>query len=317
MKRIGLMGVMVVIGCGGTSPGTDEGESSGAASSEDSEATGMGTTAAETPADTGTAAETSAGSDDTTTGTPGEGESPGCGGDPSAIPVTLEIDGTEREFIVSLPEGYDPDHPYALIFAWHALGTNGAIARAYYRVEEASDGEAIVVYPEGLIAFAGQTGWNLEANGYDIAFFDALYEQLTDNLCVDLDRVFSTGHSFGGFMSNSVGCYRGDVIRAIAPVAGGGPEGACQGSVAAWIAHGTVDATVPYSAGEGSRNHWLQSNACGEGTTPTEPSPCVAYESCAEGHPVIWCSHDEAVSNGHGWPSWAGSAIWSFFDSLE
>jgi len=330
MKCFSGLAIILAMACGGASPGTEEGEGAGSASSEGSqgsETTTGGTTAAESSVDgtteettdeTGQTTDTGESGGSTTTGDLDEGASPGCGGDPSAIPPTLEIDGKEREFIVALPEDYDHDHLYSLIFAWHAAGTDGALARSYYQVEESSAGKAIVVYPDGLPTPEGQTGWDLDADGYDLVFFDELYEQLTDNLCIDLDRVFSTGHSFGGFMSNSVGCYRGDLIRAIAPVAGGGPTGTgvCRGSVAAWIAHGKVDGIVSISMGEDSRDHWLHENTCGEVNRPTTPSPCVIYPGCNEGYPVVWCAHEEVGSDGHLWPTWAGPAIWSFFDSI-
>ena len=39
--------------------------------------------------------------------------------------------------------------------------------------------------------------------------------------------------SYGGIMSNTVGCALGDDFRAIAPMAGSGPRGNCVGKVAA------------------------------------------------------------------------------------
>ncbi len=283
----------------------------------------MGSTSTDSMPGTGEGSESSGGADG---GSSSGGDEPpppepsdGCGGDPGAIPSTLMIDGTERSFILALPDGYDPEQPYPLVFAWHALGTNSTIARSYYRVEEESAGTAIVVYPDGLPvpALGNQTGWNLDPNGYDLELFDTLYAELTGNLCVDRGRVFSTGHSYGGFMSNTVGCLRGDLFRAIAPVASGGPLGlSCVGPVDAWLAHGTVDGTVPFALGQGSHQHWVTANGCSDATMPVEPSPCVRHEGCTDGE-VIWCAHDEPQPlNGHHWPDWAGAAIWSFFASF-
>ena len=70
-------------------------------------------------------------------------------------------------------------------------------------------GEAIFVYPNGrVLPDFGRTAWELNAQSPDMLFFDALYERLVDELCIDEGRVFSYGHSFGGYMSNAVGCYR-------------------------------------------------------------------------------------------------------------
>lgn len=309
---------LLLFGCGDSADPASSGPegSSGAATgatddgpaATDSGATSDATTAAE--GDSTAAAEESSSGDAPPSG------SPGCGGDPSAIPATLTIEGVERDFFYVLPDNYDPEQAYPLVFAWHARGTSGPLAQVYYLVEESSNGQAIFVYPDGLpiASQGGQTGWNLEEDGYDMVFFDELYAQLTGNLCVDLDRVFSTGHSFGGFMSNSVGCYRGDLFRAIAPVASGGPYTACDGPMAAWIAHGTADQTVPFSSGVASYDYWRAQNGCGDDGVATDPPQCVIHEDCDAGYPIVWCQHDEAQPlNGHGWPTWAGPAIWDFF----
>jgi poly(3-hydroxybutyrate) depolymerase len=225
--------------------------------------------------------------------------------------------GLQREFTVALPDGYDPGMAYPLVFALHGRGSNGEQFRLYAGVEEASAGQAIFVYPDGLPveSMAGQTGWELGANDRDVAFFDALYDELTTNLCVDLDRVYATGHSFGGFFSNALGCVRGDVLRAIAPVAGGGPAGVCQGQVAVWIAHGEDDMVVDTFLGQMTYNTWVSKNACDAETEPVDPEPCIANLGCDAGFDVVWCLHAEQTMGigTHGWPSFAGDAIWAFF----
>lgn len=318
IKVIGTVAAAMTLACGTTEPASGNGSSS---------ETGEGSTSAPATAQTTTTAEStgvgeesggsSEGADTTTTGSTDGDRSPGCeGGDPNAIPATVEIDGVDREYFFVIPDDYDPTRAYPLVFAWHARGTNGAIARVYYQVEEASEGNAIFVYPDGLPqeTSGGETGWNLSPAGYDVLFFDELYAQATNNLCIDQSRVFSTGHSFGGFMSNFIGCVRGEFFRAIAPVAGGGPQGTCSGPMAAWIAHGTVDPTVPFAVGEASYDYWRTTNGCADEPVAVDPSPCVTHESCDAGVPLTWCEHNESMPlEGHHWPTWAGDAIWDFF----
>ena len=116
-------------------------------------------------------------------------------------------------------------------------------------------------------------------------------------------------------MSNSLGCVRGDVFRAVAPVAGGSGGTGCVGQVAAWMAHNPADGTVPMALGEVARGRWLEANGCGEDTEPVDPEPCVDYVGCDEGYEVVWCQHDEEgpIVGAHTWPSFAGAAIWDFF----
>lgn len=274
-------------------------------------------TTSDDPTTTADATATSSTSSATTTGAP---LGP-CGQPPPFAGVMaqkIEAAGMERDFDLVIPADYDPNRAYPLVFAWHGRGGNGELARLYFKVEEASGGQAIFVYPDGLplADMGGQTGWDLDPANEDVALFDAILADVSARLCIDPARVFSTGHSFGGYMSNTLGCARGGIVRAIAPVAGGGPFSACSGQVAAWLAHGTGDTTVPFSQGEGARDHWLGANGCGMTTVPTEPAPCVTYDDCASGFPVHWCQHDEADLGGHGWPAWAGPAIWEFFAAL-
>jgi len=242
--------------------------------------------------------------------------SSGCGvtGAPTGVQErTLTVGGTERTYVLSVPTGYDASTPLPLVFAWHGLGGSGSMARMYFRIENESGGAAIFAYPDGLPNDSGQAAWDLSDTGGDVAYFDALLAALSAEYCVDATRVFSTGHSFGGFFTNRLGCSRASVLRAVAPVAGGppfgGPGAACTPAVAAWIAHGENDETVDFSMGEDARDAYLAANACGTTTAPVEPSPCVAYEGCAAGRPVHWCVHQD----GHNWPSFAGAGIWSFF----
>jgi polyhydroxybutyrate depolymerase len=44
----------------------------------------------------------------------------------------------------------------------------------------------------------------------------------TTNYCIDRSRIFSVGMSYGGIMSNTLGCEMGDVFRALAPMSGSG-----------------------------------------------------------------------------------------------
>jgi poly(3-hydroxybutyrate) depolymerase len=201
------------------------------------------------------------------------------------------------------------------VFAWHGLGgTAASIARGFYGLKARSGDSSIFVAGQGLATSnGGGAGWP-NTGGRDVAFVRALYAKLKGELCVDESRVFSVGMSYGGIMSNTLGCQMGDVFRGIAPIAGSGPgfggRGAtCTGQVAAWLAHGNMDTVVLFSAGQASRDVWVKANHCQAQTTPTDPMPCVAYSGCDAGHPVTWCEWAGA----HTVPQFASAAIWTFF----
>jgi poly(3-hydroxybutyrate) depolymerase len=242
---------------------------------------------------------------------PPEG-SAGCGLGAEGIATELDVDGQTRSFELSLPPDYDPGKTYPLVFALHGLGGYGLLAKSYFGLQWSAASEAILVYPDALPLqlFGFQAGWELSPYGYDFDFFDALYAHLAASLCVDLDRVFATGHSFGGYMSNSLGCYRSEVLDAIAPVAGGPPAyGGCGAPIGVWLTHGSADATVVLSEGKSALARWRTTNGCSAESEDTSPSPCVAYKGCAR--ELHWCEH----TGGHEWPDFAPGAIWDFFAS--
>jgi poly(3-hydroxybutyrate) depolymerase len=262
----------------------------------------------------------SGGGGSTGSGTGGSGNSlsAGCGvpAAPSgATQHTIEVSGVQRDYQLVVPSGYDPNTPLSLVFAWHGLGGSGALARLYFGVEQQSAGQAVFVYADGIAApFSnGLPGWDLGENG-DVLLFDAILDEVTASHCIDESRIFSTGHSFGGYMSNALGCWRPNVVRAIAPVASGGPPFTCTSTqpVAAWITHGSADAIVAPSKGIEARDHWLAANQCDTTTSAVSPSPCAAYDGCIGGAPLHWCEH----GGDHDWPSFAAEGIWGFFASL-
>jgi poly(3-hydroxybutyrate) depolymerase len=117
--------------------------------------------------------------------------------------------------------------------------------------------------------------------------------------------------SYGGIMSNNIGCQMGDVFRAIAPIAGSlfGRTSCVNHPVAAWMTHGTADMDVAISGAEAARDAFRTANHCTTTTMPTEPSPCVTYQGCDAGYPVVWCVHD----GGHTIPAFSAEAIANFF----
>ena len=230
--------------------------------------------------------------------------SEGCGASTDGLSTTLTVGDQARSYVLDLPDDYDAEKAYPLVFAWHGLGGSGGLAASYFGLDGTIGSDAVVAYPDALVLpdYDGKTGWNLSPYGYDFVFFDDLYAHLTDNLCIDEGRVFSTG---------SMGCYRGQIFNAIAPVAGG-PSfwyGTCSGSVAARVIHGTNDDVVALSEGQASIGHWRNRSGCSASTEATESTSCVSFEGCTQD--VDWCEH----GGEHEWPWFAASVVWDFFSA--
>jgi polyhydroxybutyrate depolymerase len=268
-----------------------------------------------------------------TSGLDAGGASSGCGVADAPIGLhflKLVVGSDTRTYALSVPMNYSADKPQALVFGWHWYGGSGINAASTYHLES-SDGtgnnRAIFAYPDGIFMVGGQSAWDLSAGGIDVVLFDALVAQISASYCVDPHRIFSTGMSYGASFTNMLGCYRGNVLRAIAPASGDAPGRSitCNGSLAAWITHGRNDTTVDFTTGGiATRDFWIARNGCSTSTVQDATTPaCVDYQGCRAGLPVVWCVHDQ----GHSWPNTnsdctggvcfdAGPAVWAFFSSL-
>jgi polyhydroxybutyrate depolymerase len=267
--------------------------------------TSVGITASPSPAPTATP---------TTTGAPAPtpgGGTPGCGlpTTPGPTTNTITVDGVWRTYLVVVPADLSPNTPTPIIMGFHGGNSTADYARQTYGLE---GGKAVIyVYPQAGPFADAWAGWNVDPAGFDFRYFDAVLTDLGNRYCVDTKRVFVTGKSNGAFFVNSLACYRPNAIRAVAPVAGGGPQGNCTEAKAAMIVHGSADAVVPVGAGMHSRDYWLAANGySGAPSIPANPPPCVFYPGTF--NPVLWCQH----GGGHDWPTWAGAGIRNFFLSL-
>ncbi len=226
--------------------------------------------------------------------------------------MQITVDGILRTYILDIPADYDPQRPYPLVFGFHGRRLTAESFRSENGLVENMGSDAVIVHPD---AIGSSLDWELD-NAQDLNYFDALEDDLSSRLCIDLARIFVTGFSRGAYFANMLGCLRGDVLRAIAPVAGGGPnldaENPCTGQVAVWLAHGEMDDVVDIQYGQRSRDYWLEANGCTENYTPVDAGVCVAYQACDAGYPVQWCVHE----GDHIFTDFAPDAIAAFFSSF-
>jgi polyhydroxybutyrate depolymerase len=243
----------------------------------------------------------------------------GCG---SARPLksgnyTENIGGAPRTYVVDVPIGYDTDKTYRLIFVWHPLGGSASqvVNGGYNGLKSLANNTAIFVAADGLIGSnweASGTGW-WNVDDRDIRFLMAMLYRLTANLCIDQDRIFSTGFSFGGMMSYTVG-YELRAFRAVAPCSGDllviPHEETFTDALPIMAFHGNTDPIVTPDRGWTARDKYLTRNHCGTRTEPVAPSPCVQYQGCDV--PTIWCE----FRGGHQPWSEEPQAMWKLFSQF-
>ena len=237
--------------------------------------------------------------------------SAGCGSSNAVAAGRFSIDvaGSPREYILALPQSYDPTRPYRLVFTWHpGGGTAQQTANNYYGLRQLAQDSAIFVSPEGI-----DNGW-ANTGGRDIAFLDAMLDRFRGELCVDQTRIFSTGFSYGGMMSFTIACGRADVFRAIAPMSGALYSGCLDGDtpIAMFGFHGTTDTVVPIANGVRARNEIAGRNGCQPQAMAVESDGCLSFQGCSEGHPVTWCE----FNGGHMPAPQSAPRIWNFFSQF-
>jgi polyhydroxybutyrate depolymerase len=246
--------------------------------------------------------------------------SPGCG---SASPLktstslTETIDGKSRKWMLDVPTNYDTNKMYKLIFVWHPLSGNGSqiVSGGYNGLKSLSNGSAVFATADGLSGSnseASGTGW-WNANGGDMKLFQAMLDKINAGLCIDQERIFTTGFSFGGMMSYTLP-FEFDVFRATAPCSG--KTGVIpfnekfSGPVAIMAFHGDSDTFVATNLGKAFFDKFATRNKCGTGTTAVSPNGCNQYKDCVV--PSTWCTFKGA----HETWSEEPAAIWKFFSSF-
>lgn len=239
--------------------------------------------------------------------------------------ASIDVSGTMREYILALPSDYDPSKPYRLIFGWHPWGGSAqqVASGGYYGLQKESKGAAIFVSAEGLDFGGNGLGWGNQ-NGQDIAFLNAMLDRFRSQLCIDENRIFSVGFSFGGMFSFAAGCSSTSMMRAIAPMAGNTTVAGCEKGtrpVAMMGFHGTDDQVVAIDGGRQGRDIFAQRNGCSQQTVASQPTwcdvagqnyqpcTCVSYQGCKDGYPVTWCEY----KGPHMQAPNSGATVWNFF----
>lgn len=243
---------------------------------------------------------------------------------------TIDASGIERRYILYVPDDYDPNQPHALVWQFHPWGWDGASIESSLPLRDYAEGKAIFVYPDGLeqykpeVGVEGGTGWDWAADdNNDLVLFDLLNQQLENDYCIDTARIFTTGFSYGGHHSHTLACYRGDVVRATAPIAGDNyaDPSRCTAEVPSFMSvTGTQDFNVSQDRAKAALAYWVGRLGCdGETTSVTGVPQCEEAQLCPSDKRVLGCwNYDEGHWVPNGWqPVPVAQAIWAFFDGFQ
>lgn len=261
--------------------------------------------------------------------------------------MTMSYQDTTREFIVHLPTGYTAGSSLPLVFNHHGYTSNANQQMIYSGMNATADANNfIVVYPNGLNA-QWNSGFVPPYNGTfpdDVGFISKIIDTMYQLYNINPARVYSCGMSNGGFQSYRLACDLENRIAAIASVTGSMTAtmtSNCNLSrrVPVLEIHGTMDATVPYSGGNGIMatedvvNFWVGKNSCSTTVRDTTNVPNtnmtdgstvqkIKFHQCATGEQV-WLY--KVIGGAHTWPGSsitigttnkdinASQEIWDFF----
>ena len=217
-------------------------------------------------------------------------------GAPRAGPATNALVAA-RPYRIKVPAVVDPGKTYPLVLVLHGWGGTSERIERYYQLDALVDELGfLVAYPEGTEETHRRHFWGGHrrfwdatdacCNFYgapvdDVAYLDAVIDDVSAHYRVDPKRVFVMGLSNGGYMSHRYACDRAGRVAAIVSQAGAMWADAtrCKPSepVAVLQIHGTEDEIVAY---EGH-----PSSAHGESLLPS------AHQSAAD-----WATFDHCAA---------------------
>ena len=263
-------------------------------------------------------------------------------------------DGIQRNYIVYIPEIYDGSSAVPLVLNFHGYGSNATQQMFYGDFRDIADTEGfLLVHPEGTLSNGNQF-WNVGFPGTtsstidDVGFTEALIDELANSYAIDLDRVYATGMSNGGFMSFLLACQLSEKIAAVASVTGSMTPDTfndcnAQHPTPVLQIHGTNDSVVPYDGNSiwtlpivDVVSYWVNYNNCD--TTPTTTTfpdldlsdgSTVEHSVYEDGDLGSTTEHMKVIGGGHTWPGSiintpgtnqdidASMEIWSFFSRFD
>ena len=269
--------------------------------------------------------------------------SKGCGKDNTLKDnFVYTSEGIEHEIYLTLPENYDKNKPYRLVFGMHYMGGSAeAVAKreAYYGLRNQSGAKenTIFVAPHGYTDEKDPRSSETKSNPWrcyddkDHIFFDEFLTYLNENLCIDTSRVFSVGFSFGAMFSNALAQdfqdrLRGVVVFATMDMVIYMPKN--KGLPIAWM--GTVGMEDPLCTpelGRSARDRILKNNgkpdADGKFTDARGEEAeeytggkhvCYDYKTVDPRFPVKWCTFDgkHAYNASDDGKVWTTPTAWEF-----
>lgn len=246
-----------------------------------------------------------------------------------------------RPYDSNIPASYDPSQPTPLLVSLHGYGETAYLQDAYMGLTPYSETAGfLLAMPQGTIDSMNHPFWNAtdaccdldHTNVDDVAYLNAVIDDMELRYNVDKKRVFLVGHLNGGFMSHRLACDSAPRIAAIVSLAGAQWKDVTKckpaNPVAVLQVHGDMDNEVPYGGGPDlpsameTVNDWATLNGCAgpiadTGQTldldQTQPGAetAISRASCTAGAAELWTVHGANHVPSFRLPEWP-QTFWSW-----
>jgi polyhydroxybutyrate depolymerase len=233
---------------------------------------------------------------------PGTPRGTGCG-----KPVTtgnlqakrLLSGGVARDYFLTVPTTYDKFVKTPIVFNFHGHGSTATEQYLYTQLDAKGAARGfIVVTPNGI-----DKQWDYTAPSVDFTYTSDLVRYLDSVLCVDNDRIFTTGMSNGAAFSSAVVCQTDIGFDAFATVTALTPACANANVKVPMLAfHGTADPVVPYAIAGPLTASWATRNGCDAAPVETRIEPDIQKRTFIGCDPGLSATLYSVEGGGHTWP---------------
>ena len=211
---------------------------------------------------------------------------PACAATPEALEpdttVPFDAAGLAGTYIRHLPPAYDGSTPLPVVFDLHGWSQSAAIQVLMSDLPAYGDAHRFITITPDITRPVEL--WDVALDSPDTQWMTALLDEVEATLCIDVNRVFFTGMSYGATMTTSMMCALSDRVAAAAPVSGINNLEGCtfERPVPVVAFHGTDDQYLAYDGGFGPEVAGLP-NPAGDGTLGDGSVPTATeFESVPE-----------------------------------
>ena len=142
--------------------------------------------------------------------------------------ISTTFDNLSRSYQIYVPASYSNTEPIPIVFNLHggastAIGYLNSIGDMRPIADTAN---FIIIYPQATTDSSGNPTWHLGGENSkstsvnDVGFVSHIIDEVSSIYSVDLERVYVTGFSNGGYLAYEIACLLSNRIAGIGSVAG-------------------------------------------------------------------------------------------------